>query len=403
MATKIDYTKIKDNIITARVGLLLHHPFFGNLATRLQIKEGGEWCKTAATDGRHIFYNAEFFQSLDIKQIQFVLAHEIMHNVFDHMTRRETRNPKLFNIAGDYCVNGQLVRDNIGDHNLPNIKIFHDQKYYGMGAEQIYDILKEENDENLENSGELVDQHIDWTEQPTDGDGSNGSGRPVYSEAEWREISDTMREAVLAAAQAVGAGNVPASVQRMIKEFTEPKMNWREVLRQQIQSVIKDDYTWMRPNRKSWHLSAILPGTNVRDTIDVCIALDMSGSIGDDQARDFLGEVKGIMQEFKDFKIKIWCFDTEIYNCQDFDAYNIDEFDDYQPIGGGGTDFEANWEFMKDNEISPKKFIMFTDMYPCGSWGDETYCDTLFIGHGTTTIVPPFGEYAYYEFATATA
>ena len=129
----------------------------------------------------------------------------------------------------------------------------------------------------------------------------------------------------------------------------------------------------------------------------------MSGSIGDDQARDFLGEVKGIMQEFKDFKIKIWCFDTEIYNCQDFDAYNIDEFDDYQPIGGGGTDFEANWEFMKDNEISPKKFIMFTDMYPCGSWGDETYCDTLFIGHGTTTIVPPFGEYAYYEFATATA
>ena len=403
MATKIDYTKIKDNIITARVGLLLHHPFFGNLATRLQIKEGGEWCKTAATDGRHIFYNAEFFQSLDIKQIQFVLAHEIMHNVFDHMTRRETRNPKLFNIAGDYCVNGQLVRDNIGDHNLPNIKIFHDQKYYGMGAEQIYDILKEENDENLENSGELVDQHIDWTEQPTDGDGSNGSGRPVYSEAEWREISDTMREAVLAAAQAVGAGNTPASVQRMIKEFTEPKMNWREVLRQQIQSVIKDDYTWMRPNRKSWHLSAILPGTNVRDTIDVCIALDMSGSIGDDQARDFLGEVKGIMQEFKDFKIKIWCFDTEIYNCQDFDAYNIDEFDDYQPIGGGGTDFEANWEFMKDNEISPKKFIMFTDMYPCGSWGDETYCDTLFIGHGTTTIVPPFGEYAYYEFATATA
>ena len=403
MATKIDYTKIKDNIITARVGLLLHHPFFGNLATRLQIKEGGEWCKTAATDGRHIFYNAEFFQSLDIKQIQFVLAHEIMHNVFDHMTRRETRNPKLFNIAGDYCVNGQLVRDNIGDHNLPNIKIFHDQKYYGMGAEQIYDILKEENDENLENFGELVDQHIDWTEQPTDGDGSNGSGRPVYSEAEWREISDTMREAVLAAAQAVGAGNTPASVQRMIKEFTEPKMNWREVLRQQIQSVIKDDYTWMRPNRKSWHLSAILPGTNVRDTIDVCIALDMSGSIGDDQARDFLGEVKGIMQEFKDFKIKIWCFDTEIYNCQDFDAYNIDEFDDYQPIGGGGTDFEANWEFMKDNEISPKKFIMFTDMYPCGSWGDETYCDTLFIGHGTTTIVPPFGEYAYYEFATATA
>lgn len=384
--------KIKDNIIIARVGLLLRHPFFGNLATRLIIKEGGEWCKTASTEGKHIFFNKEFFAPLTVPQIEFVLAHEIMHNVFDHMGRREGRHPKLFNWAADYCVNGQIVRDKIGDWQIPGIQILHDQKYYGMSAEEIYDLLKENNDEQLDKLGELLDQHIDW-EQPDPNDPS----RPVYTKDELRGIRDEVREAVMAAAQASGAGNTPASVQRLIQSLTEPKMNWRQILRQQIQSVIKEDYSWMRPSRKSWHLSAILPGSNLKDTIDICVSIDMSGSISNEQARDFLSEIKGIMQEYQDFKIKLWCFDTNIYNEADFDGYSMDEFDHYQPMGGGGTDFEVNWEYMKEHDIVPKKFIMFTDMYPCGSWGDADYCDTVFIGHGTTSIVPPFGEYAYYD------
>lgn len=384
--------KIKDNIIIARVGLLLRHPFFGNLATRLIIKEGGEWCKTASTEGKHIFFNKEFFAPLTVPQIEFVLAHEIMHNVFDHMGRREGRHPKIFNWAADYCVNGQIVRDKIGDWQIPGIQILHDQKYYGMSAEEIYDLLKDTNDEQLDKLGELLDQHIDW-EQPDPNDPS----RPVYTKDELRSIRDEVREAVMAAAQASGAGNTPASVQRLIQALTEPKMNWRQILRQQIQSVIKEDYSWMRPSRKSWHLSAILPGSNFKDTIDICVSIDMSGSISNEQARDFLSEIKGIMQEYQDFKIKLWCFDTTIYNEADFDGYSMDEFDHYQPMGGGGTDFEVNWEYMKERDIVPKKFIMFTDMYPCGSWGDADYCDTVFIGHGTTSIVPPFGEYAYYD------
>jgi predicted metal-dependent peptidase len=205
------------------------------------------------------------------------------------------------------------------------------------------------------------------------------------------------------AAQAAGAGNTPANVQRMIKELTEPKMNWREIIRQQIQSVIKDDFSFMRPNRKGWHMGAILPGTNFKETIDICVAIDMSGSIGDEQAKDFLSEIKGIMQEYQDFTIKVWCFDTRVYNEADFNGYTMDEFDDYEPMGGGGTEFMANWEYMKENDIQPKKFIMFTDGYPYGSWGDENYCDTVFIIHGNDKIVPPWGEHAYYEFKKETA
>ena len=382
---------IIDKIIVARVGLLLRHPFFGNLATRMQIKEADDWLPTAATDGRNIFFNRKFFTPLTTKQVEFVIAHEILHAVFDHMSRREGRDPKLFNIACDYAVNGQIVRDKIGDHNLPDIKIFHDAKYYGWSAEQIYDDLYEKYDEQqLAALGQLLDEHLDP-------EGNGKDGQPQYSKEDLKKIRDEMREAVMQAAQAAGAGNVPASIARMIKDLTEPKMNWREILRQQIQSVIKNDFTFMRPNRKGWHMNAILPGQNFQETIDICVAIDMSGSISDAQALDFMTEIKGIMEEYKDFKIKIWCFDTKVYNEADYDGCNLDEFLDYEPMGGGGTEFDANWEYMKENNINPKKFIMFTDGYPWGSWGDEDYCDTVFIIHGNDTIVPPFGEFAYYE------
>ncbi len=381
---------IIDKIVVARVGLLLRHPFFGNMATRLKIEDASDWCPTAATDGRHLFYNREFFSDLSTKQVEFVVAHEILHNVYEHMLRVESRNPKIWNAAADYSVNGTLVRDKIGEVP-PKIKIFHDTKHYGKSTEQIYDEIYNDIDEQeLSALGQLLDEHIDWGDK---GDGK----RPSYTKEELKQIRDEIKEAMMSAAQSAGAGNVPAEIQRMIKELTEPKMNWREILRQQIQSTIKNDYTFMRPNRKAWHMNAILPGTNFDETIDICIAIDMSGSIGDDQAKDFISEVKGIMDEYKEYKIKLWCFDTQVYNEEDFDGYGKDIME-YEVTGGGGTEFMANWDYMKEHDITPKKFIMFTDGYPFGSWGDENYCDTFFVIHGNNTIVPPFGAHAYYEF-----
>ena len=381
---------IVDKIIVARVGLLLRHPFFGNMATRLKIVDASDWCATAATDGRHLFYSREFFENLTTKQVEFVVAHEILHNVFEHMLRVEGRHRGIWNAAADYSVNGTLVRDKIGEVP-PKIKIFHDPKHYGKSTEQIYDEIYEAMDEeSLSALGQLLDEHIDWEKE--------GKGnRPQYTKEELKQIRDEIKEQMMQAAQAAGAGNTPAEIQRMIKELTEPKMNWREILRQQIQSIIKNDYTFIRPNRKAWHMSAILPGTNYDETIDIVIGIDMSGSIGDDQAKDFISEVKGIMDEYKDYKIKLWCFDTQVYNEQDFDGYGQDIME-YKVIGGGGTEFMANWDYMKENDIQPKKFIMFTDGYPYGSWGDENYCDTFFVIHGNNTVVPPFGAYAYYEF-----
>jgi predicted metal-dependent peptidase len=119
--------------------------------------------------------------------------------------------------------------------------------------------------------------------------------------------------------------------------------------------------------------------------------------------RDILSEVKGIMQSFDDFKLQVWSFDTDVYGHTVFTPDNIDDIDTWEVQGGGGTAFEANWEFMKENEIAPKLFIMFTDGYPNDGWGDEDYCDTLFVIHGTTSITAPWGQTAYYELSKEAA
>jgi predicted metal-dependent peptidase len=394
--------EVQDRIITARVGLLLRHPFFGNMATRLKIEAADDWLMTAAVDGRKLYFNTQFFNAMDNKEVEFVIAHEILHMVYDHLGRRDDRNPMLYNIAADYIVNNLLVDDRIG--KKPKIvDCYQDFKYRGWSSEEVYDSLfkdaKKNGEEFLKQLGEMLDEHLDLEgDGDEDGEG-NGKGRPKYSKAELDQIKDEIKEAMIQAASAAGAGNVPAGVARMIKEMTESKMNWRELLRQQIQSTIKSDYTWSRPSRKGWHSGAILPGMNFQDTIDICISLDMSGSIGNEQAADFLGEIKGIMDEYKDYRIKLWCFDTKVYNEQDFSADGGESLMDYEIMGGGGTDFMCNWKYMKDNDIQPKKFIMFTDGYAWDSWGDPDWCDTVFIIHSNhdRNLEGPFGVTAHYE------
>jgi predicted metal-dependent peptidase len=401
--SEAEKSKIVEKLILARVGLLLRHPFFGNLATRMKLIDASEWCATLATDGRNFYYNCEFVDKLKPKEAEFGFAHEVLHNVFDHMGRRDSRDPQLSNIAADYAANQILVDEKIGQ--VPSfIKIFQDNKYRGKSYEEIYDELYEKAEKiDINSLGELLDEHLDDGDDNNDSDdqdgngNKSGNGRPRLTAEEKKAIKDEIKEAMVAAAQAAGAGRVPAGVARLINDFTEPKMDWREMLRMNIQSIIKSNFSFNRPNRKSQHCGAILPGLMNEETIDVSVAIDMSGSISDMQAKDFISEVKGIMDEYKDFKLDLWCFDTDVYGYKQFSGDNSDEIMEYECKGGGGTDFEANWNFMKEQGIEPKRFIMFTDGYPCGSWGDEEYCETLFIVHGNDSIISPFGQTAHYK------
>jgi predicted metal-dependent peptidase len=397
---------IIDKLTTARVGLLLKAPFFGNMATRMQLIDASDWCPTAATNGRNFYYNKKFVEKLSVKKLEFLFGHEICHCVFDHFGRVGSRDRQLSNIAQDFAVNQILVDERIGE-KITEVKICYDTKYRGMAWEEIYDDLYEKAekipmDQLLKQLGDLLDEHINEDSGGGgEGDKEGKGNKPGMSKEDAQRIRDEIKEAMVQSAAAAGAGKVPAGIQRLIKDMTEPKISWRDLVRQEIQSIIRNDYSFTRPNRKSMHSGAILPGMKEATTIDIGISIDMSGSIGMEDATVFLSEVKGIVDQYEDFKINLWCFDTAIYNHKEFTQDNSEELFEYEPEGGGGTDFEVNWTFMQENGIQPKKFIMFTDGYPCGGWGDEDYCDTIFIVKGNTTAEAPFGQTVIYEKETA--
>lgn len=400
---KIDFNA-RERLVSARISLLLKHSFFGNLATRLKLVNADEWCGTAATDGQLFYYNSRFIMMLKQKEVEFLVAHEVLHVVYDHMGRREQRDPKIWNIADDYAVNADLKRHKIGDF-ITTVPCLYEKKYDGKSAEEIYDDLLQNcktisMDELID---QLIDEHLDGEE---DGDGNEdgeeidgngkGKGRPKMSSEERERVRQEVKQAIINAAGSADPGTLPAGVERLIKTHTNPVMPWRELIQTNLTSCIRTDYSWMRPSRRGWHLDAIMPGMTPGQEIDVVVTLDMSGSISQKQAQDFLGEIGGMMNSFDGYKVHVFCFDTEVYNPKDFHSDNMDSIDEYVPEGGGGTDFDCIFTYLKEHAIDPKRLIVFTDGYPCGSWGDADYCDTTWIIHGDPNPNPPFGTYAIY-------
>lgn len=399
MDTKVD-TQARERLVTARVGLLLRQSFFGNLATRMKLINADEWCATAATDGRNFYYNSRFIMMLKTKEVEFLFGHEVLHVVYDHIDRRGNRDPQIWNIANDYTVNADLKRHKVGQF-ITTVPCLYEQKYDGKTSEEIYDDLMK-NVQKLDINDlidQMIDDHMDGDESDGDseGDGDKQGKRPKMSAEERERIRQEVKQAIIAAAQSAEAGTLPKGVERLVKQATNPVMPWRELLQTNLTSAIRNDYSWMRPSRRGWHMDAVMPGMTPGEEIDVTIAIDMSGSISDHQAQQFLGEISGMMSAFDGYKVHVFCFDTEIYNPADYTSENMDTIDEYNPQGGGGTDFDAIFDYLKREAIEPKRLIVFTDGYPCGSWGDANYCDTTWIIHGDPDPNPPFGTWAIYD------
>jgi predicted metal-dependent peptidase len=399
--SKIDH-EARERLVTARIGLLLRHSFFGNLATRLTLINADDWCSTAATDGLKFYYNSRFIMMLKPKEVEFLVGHEVLHVVYDHMGRRNHRDPQIWNIADDYAVNADLKRHKVGQF-ITTVPCLYEQKYDGKPAEEIYDDLMKNVQKIDINSliDQMIDDHMDGDEDGEgDGDGDQegkGKGRPKMSPEERERVRQEVKQAIINAAQSAEAGSLPLGVERLIKQATNPVMPWRELIQTNLTSAIRTDFSWMRPSRRSWHMDAIMPGMTPGEEIDVVVAIDMSGSISNKQAQAFLGEIGGMMDSFDGYKVHVFCFDTEIYNPQDFNSESMDTIDTYEPAGGGGTDFDAIFDYLKKVGNVPKRLICFTDGYPCGSWCDADYCDTTWIIHGDPNPNPPFGTYALYD------
>jgi len=439
-------------IVTARIKLLLEKPFFGNLAVRLIAVEA-PWCNTAATDGRHLFYNREFIKDLGRPKLLFLIAHEVMHCVLDHLGRRGGRDPKIWNMATDYLINYILVNEKVG--TMPEQGLY-DQKYTDeMTADEIYEILKKNSvtikmplDDHLEigndsqdegdgddgdpiardgsnrskgggdgdddqqnggkgksKGGQDGDEDADGDPQPGKGKGKGKTvdvtvmgkdGPPKLTEADLQQIRNDIKAAVIQTAQSC-AGNVPLGIKRLISELVEPKLDWRTLLDAHIRSQVKDDYTFQRLSRRTWGTGAIMPAQNFIDRVELWCAIDASGSTTEAMVTHFLSEVKGIMESFRDFKIGLLCFDTEVYNVYELTPENFDDVYGYTIKGGGGTMFECVFEYFKREGIEPNRLAFFTDGLPNSTWGDPDYCDTIFIVHSNPQITAPYGLTAHYE------
>jgi len=403
---KID-AQARERLVTARIGLLLRHSFFGNLATRLQLINADEWCGTAATDGKKFYYNSKFIMLLKPKEVEFLVAHEVLHVVYDHMGRRGERDPQIFNIANDYAVNADLKRHKVGQF-ITSVPALYEQKYDGKSSEEIYDdLMKNVQPVTLDQLiDQLLDDHMDGDDEgENEGETSNGDNdgkgkgkRPAPMTPEEREaLKQEIKQAVINAAQTAGAGELPAGVERLIKDMTNPVMPWRELIQTNLTSAIKTDFSFIRPSRRSWHMDAIMPAMTPGEEIDVDVFIDLSGSISDAQGKSFLTEVAGMMSAFDGYRINVHCFDTEVYNPQTFTSENLDTIEGYQLMGGGGTDFDCIFNYLKNEGRVPTRLIVFTDGYPFGSWGDANYCDTTWIIHGDPNPNPPFGTFALYD------
>jgi len=396
---KVD-AQARERLVTARIGLLLRHSFFGNLATRLQLINADEWCSTAATDGLKFYYNSRFIMMLKQKEVEFLVGHEVLHVVYDHMGRRNGRDPQIWNIADDYAVNADLKRHRVGEF-IKTVPCLYEAKYDGKPAEEIYDdLMKNVQKISIEDLiDQMIDDHMDGEGEGEgeDGDGDKKSKRPKMSAEERERVRQEVKQAILNAAQGAEAGTIPKGVERLIKQTTNPVMPWRELIQTNLTSAIRTDYSWMRPSRRGWHIDAIMPGMTPGEEIDVVIGLDMSGSITDKQGQAFLSEIAAMMASFDGYKVHVFCFDTDVYNPQDFTSENMDTIDSYVPAGGGGTDFDVIFSYLREHAIEPKRLIVFTDGYPCGSWGDPDYCDTTWIIHGDKDPNPPFGTFAIYD------
>jgi len=346
---------------------------------------------TACTNGRDEIYGRAFIKELDEKELAFVVMHECMHKVYRHLTtwkKLHEENALLTNAACDYVINLKLKDiDPDGKYMrmpMKNGKVIGliDEKYRGMNTKQVFDAIKQEYGEGG-GGGEGFDEH-DW----------DGAKEMTDQEKEelHREIDRAIRQGQIAAKKAgLGAGGLD----RELGDLMEPKVDWREVLREFVKSICnaKDTSSWRRVNRRFIGSDIYLPTLVGERVGHIVIGIDTSGSIGVKELSDFLSEVKGIADEVRPERVDLLYWDSEVASHEEYDEYSVANIvSSTKPRGGGGTSPSCVTTYIKDKAIKPECVIMLTDGYVGDDWGGEWPCPVMWTIVGGNTNVAPNGK-----------
>jgi predicted metal-dependent peptidase len=365
-------TKIR----SARIELLGKHPFFGDLAFGLPI----EWNEslnppTAATDGKRIIFHPKFVEDLPVKQLVFVIAHEVMHPALLHILRIGKRCPKKWNVACDIVVNQLLRQSNVGEQ--PSWVIYDPNMYMqGQGnVEKIYDLLPA-GDYGEPGSG------------PGGGKGSMDaiieatSGEEQDAAANWR---NKLHQALQTAKR---AGNAPGDLEAFVEQMTKPQVSWEQHLRNFVMTTRGKERTWTKRNRRYASLDLALPGNHGEEMGELAFLIDCSGSTSDRMIGQCAAELASIQEELRPEKLHVLYFDTKVHK--------HDEFDPDTPItvkahGRGGTCFRSAFEYMRQKGIEPEACVVATDL-GCWDFGPQPSFPVLWCVMESTLNHAPWGQ-----------
>ena len=318
---------------------------------------------TACTNGRDELYGREFVDNLNDAEFRFLMLHECYHKMYRHLTTWKHLSDidhDRANRACDYVINHKLIHSQAGKEGW--IKMpeggCYDEKYKDMNAQEVFDLLQSQDggDEGGDEGGTGFDDH-DW------------EGAHELSDEEQEELAKQIDEAVR---QGVAlAGKVGSGGSRDLTELLEPKKDWRELLREYVKTTCsgKDYSTWRKPNRRYVGMDMLMPSAISEAMGEIVVAIDTSGSIGQTELNNFLGEIKGICEQVKPSKVHVMYWDTAVCRTE---VYMQDELDDLvkstKPAGGGGTDPRCVPQYLNERGIKPECVVMLTDGY-VGGWG----------------------------------
>ncbi len=372
-----------NNIAKARASLIVDQPFFASILLPMPITEDSS-IPTFATDGESIVYNPEWAAKKTLAETVFVMAHETMHCVFDHMGRRGSKTPNRWNQAADYIINELLVKEKIG--SMPPEGLYNPSLVQRGGgtAEGVYKLLPESSEDKKpgDKGGALDQVH----------DAGTKNGQQKTDPATMAQKSSALKIRVIQAKNAAKMqGKLPGSLEKLVEELITPEVDWREVLRRFISERAKVEYSFSRPKRRFLGEDLYLPSLTGEKMGSLVIAVDCSGSVDEKLLNRFAAEINAIKQDVHPSAIDVLYFDTRVFDEQRFEADDEIKLNIHR---GGGTAFSPVFERINKMPELPVACVFLTDLV-CHDFGPAPEYPVLWTvldGPHKGYDNPPFGE-----------